>query len=160
MLKHLVLLLVCLINLNAQAVTVTECVDQNGQRSFQDRCPPGTTKLNERQLTKPAAKPAQSVAAIAEKYPVTLYATANCDPCDLVRNLLQKRTIPFTEKDVTNDGALQNELRERSGILTVPTVLIGDKTLRGYEKQELEATLNTAGYPAEPLAAAAPQPKP
>lgn len=131
--------------LNAQAVTVYECVDGKGERFLADHCPPNTIRAGQIQVRVRSTKPTPEEAA-AEQSPVALFAVPVCDACDLVRNQLQKRGIPFVEKDPSNDGAIQTELKELAGSLTVPTITIGEKILTGYNKQALDESLDGAGY--------------
>jgi len=65
-----------------------------------------------------------------------------------VRKLLVARNIPFAEKDASQDADVQAELSGvTDGPLTVPTVTIGALKFTGYNKIELDAALNGAGFP-------------
>lgn len=137
------------------AVTVVECVDAGGNTSFRDKCPPGTTKAGDKILLGVSPSKAKSTREIAADNPVVLYSVPNCDACDLVRNALSTRRVPFNEKNVQDDAASQNELKSKTGNLTVPSVLIGATVLTGYNRSALDSAFNQAGYPA-PDAAAVP----
>ena len=39
-----------------------------------------------------------------QRYPVTLYTSSDCAPCDSGRRLLQQRGIPYSERLVTSDA--------------------------------------------------------
>jgi len=139
------------------AVTVYECVDEAGERFYADQCPPGTQVAEEKRLRGTPAQPAPDLAAIAAENPVTLYAVPQCDACDLVRNQLQRRGIPFTEKDASGDLAIQDELKSLAGGLTVPVVSLSGNVLTGYNRAALDAALDEAGYPAPPARETAPE---
>ena len=82
------------------------------------------------------------------RYPVTLYTSADCPPCDSGRKLLQQRGIPYTEKRVsTEEDALA--LERAVGGRTVPGLSIGAQPLRGYSEGDWTVMLDTAGYPRE-----------
>ena len=133
------------------AVTIVECVDNSGQSTFQSYCPPGTTKKGEKKLQGDLKSQKTDVNLIATKHPVTLYAAPNCQACDLVRMQLNNRGVPFTEKDVSTDIEIQNELRSLTGgtgALSVPVVQLDEDILTGYNQQALDASLDRAGYPA------------
>ena len=55
----------------------------------------------------PAATPSEAGALpyplrqAVQRYPVTLYTSDKCNPCNSARELLQKRGVPFTEKTIT-----------------------------------------------------------
>ena len=137
------------------AVTVVECVDAGGNTSFRDKCPPGTTKAGHKVLLGVSPTKAKSTREITTDNPVVLYSVTNCDACDLVRNALSTRSTPFNEKNVQDDAASQNELKSKTGNLTVPSVLIGATVLTGYNRSALDSALSQAGYP-RPDAAAVP----
>jgi hypothetical protein len=50
----------------ASAVTVMECIDESGQKSFREFCPPGSLKKGEKKLQSKLA-PGADVAAIAAR---------------------------------------------------------------------------------------------
>ena len=128
------------------ATTVFECIDADGNATFMKACPPGTKPKGEYRLTG-INPPSATDEDIARDHPVTLYVVDDCDACDLVRMNLEKRSVPFSEKNVTGDADMQAELEEKSGGLTVPAVLIGEEVVSGYSKAALEAKLNEVGYP-------------
>ena len=108
--------------------------------------------------------------AVADRFPVTLYTSPECPPCDSGRSLLQQRGIPYTERVVSSDddtAALQRITNGR----TVPALTVGGQALRGFLDTDWQATLDLAGYPKEsklprgwsagpatPLVARAPEP--
>ncbi|MEQ8233282.1 MAG: glutaredoxin family protein [Gammaproteobacteria bacterium] len=152
----LLVLALLLLPATTPARTVVECIDGDGNVSFRDRCPPGMTKQGEKQLRGVGGDEAPSIDTIAAANPVTLYVVPQCDACDLVRNALDGYEIPFTVKDVQDDAAAQEELKGRSGGLTVPTTLIGERVLTGYSRDAIDGALRQAGYPVGVQDAAAP----
>lgn len=130
----------------APGVTVVQCREADGSVSFADRCPAGSVKTAEREI-RTGDDGRLSLAEIARANPVVLYRTPACDACDVARQLLTKRGVPFTEKNVATDQAAQAELQGRVGSLTVPTVAVGDEALTGYSSAAIELALDEAGYP-------------
>jgi glutaredoxin len=86
----------------------------------------------------------------AQRYPVTLYTSPDCAPCDSGRRLLQQRGVPYSERVVTTaeDAAA---LERTVGGRTVPALTIGAQALRGLSEIEWTAYLDAAGYPRESL---------
>jgi glutaredoxin len=84
---------------------------------------------------------------IVKKYPVTLYSVPECGTCDLARLYLQKRKVPFSEQNLENNGELQQTLKKKSGSLSVPTIMVGEKVMKGYVESILKDELDAAGYP-------------
>jgi glutaredoxin len=82
----------------------------------------------------------------AQKYPVTLYTSKDCTPCDTGRRLLETRGVPFAEKRVaTEDDAAA--LERVVGVRSVPALTIGAQALRGLSETDWGAYLDAAGYP-------------
>ena len=85
---------------------------------------------------------------VAQRYPVTLYVSANCAPCDQGRQLLRSRGIPHLEKTVitSDDGeALQRLTNGRD----LPALSIGAQVVRGLSSDTWASYLDAAGYPKE-----------
>jgi glutaredoxin len=82
----------------------------------------------------------------ATRFPVTLYSTADCPPCDAGRQLLVQRGVPFTERLIVSDddaAAMERALGARA----VPSLTIGTQVLRGLSQEDWTAYLDAAGYP-------------
>lgn len=143
------LLMAGLFSLNVMAaVNIVQCEDEQGNKTFEKVCPPGTKQVNQmRVATGGAAGSAETGnQGAAGDISATLYSVPECDSCDGVREYLRDRNIPITEKNVFDSIDLQNEMKEVSGKQSVPVVVIGDKVLIGYNRTELKAALAAAGY--------------
>ncbi len=135
-------LLLFSINTNLYAaVKIVECEDEQGNRSFQKTCPPGSTQLSEKKF-----KTSSSTTSNKTDIQATLYLIPDCESCEEVIEFLNARNIAVTEKDVSEDIELQNELTEISGSLKVPTTLIGDEILTGYSRSSFLEALAAAGF--------------
>ncbi len=98
-------------------------------------------------LNAEAALPIE-VRQAAQRYPVTLYVTANCPPCDSARQFLRQRGVPHAEKSVTTaeDG---EALARITGGRDAPAVAIGSQVVRGMSVESWTSYLDAAGYPKE-----------
>ncbi len=83
----------------------------------------------------------------ASKYPVTLYTSKSCNPCDSARQLLRQRGIPFAEKTLNDTSADQAALQRLAGTTSVPVLTIGQQQLKGLTPGEWHSYLDAAGYP-------------
>lgn len=85
---------------------------------------------------------------LSERFPVTLFTSTECSPCDTGRALLRQRGIPYTERQVvsTDDVAA---LERTVGGRTVPSLTVGGQALRGYSQGDWTSYLDAAGYPRE-----------
>ena len=84
----------------------------------------------------------------ARRHPVTLYTGGECGtPCSQGRDLLSKRGIPFMERDAGASAADGEALKKLIGSLEVPTLVIGEGKIKGYEEGQWQGALDGAGYP-------------
>jgi glutaredoxin len=85
---------------------------------------------------------------VASRYPVTLYTSAPCAPCDAGRALLRQRGVPFVERQIkTNDDI--EALTKLSGGTGMPFLTIAGKPIKGFSEGEWHGYLDAAGYPSE-----------
>ncbi len=135
-----------------QAQTVYRIVGPDGKVSFSDK-QPATPAQGKVVGTGTGAGGAASLGnlpaelrQVAGKFPVTLYTSSQCSPCDSGRALLNGRGVPFTERTVTT--AEDNAYLERlTGDASLPYVTIGGQRLRGFAESEWTQYLDAAGYP-------------
>lgn len=134
----------------AQAGTLYKWVDSQGRVSYHDKPPPEGSDFRVEQKNLGSDKKSEGDDAldkIVEKYPVVLYSVPVCGSCDLARVYLQKRKVPFSEQNLENNGELQQMLKKKIGSLSAPTIMIGEKVMKGYVESILEGELDAAGYP-------------
>lgn len=134
-------------------------VGPDGRITYTDRPPVAegakVTPMG-RNAAAAASGPAASLALLpfelrqtATRYPVTLYASAECGPaCDGGRQLLQQRGVPYSERRIATDADLM-ALERLVGARRVPALTIGQQVLLGFNPLEWEAYLNAANYPRE-----------
>jgi glutaredoxin 3 len=63
---------------------------------------------------------------------VTVYTTDSCSFCRRVEALLQARDVAFSEVNLTKDPAGRVELARRTGMMSFPQVLVGERLVGGY----------------------------
>ena len=123
------------------AVNIFECEDALGNITFQDRCPPGTLPVNEKNYSTTTSSATESPSP-----PLTLYLVPGCDTCDQLKEFLNVRNLRYSEKDVSGDIDLQNELKDVAGELQVPALVVGSKVLTGYNRTALLQSLTESGH--------------
>jgi len=64
---------------------------------------------------------------------ITVYSKNYCPYCTMAKKLLTSLDIAYTEIDLTSDPDKMAELVEKSGLMTVPQIFVGDKCLGGYD---------------------------
>ena len=136
----------------AQAQTVYRIVGPDGKVTFSDRAPEKVAPGERSSAvsvpdggTNNSALPFELRQA-AQRFPVTLYAGAQCAPCDSARSMLVARGVPFTERTVASNEDL-DALKKLSGGTNLPFGTIGGQQLVGYSETEWVQYLDAAGYP-------------
>lgn len=82
-----------------------------------------------------------------QRFPVTLYSSKDCAPCNSGRNLLINRGVPFNEKTVESNEDIAALQRLAGGANSLPLLTIGGQQLKGYSDAEWSQYLDAAGYP-------------
>lgn len=145
---HLAAVLAALLLLVApvQAERLYKWVDQYGNVSYQDKPPPeGSGRVEQKNIR---TKDTGAGGDVGGKAAVTLYSAPKCAQCDLARQHLKKRKVPFSEIDVSQRNLeAQQEMVKKVGELQVPTLTVGSKIMRGYLESLLDGELDSAGYP-------------
>jgi glutaredoxin len=131
----------------AQGDRLYKWVDAQGNVTYHDRPPDNAGyQVEEKEINAPPAA-SDAAAEAAKKFPVVIYSAKKCGSCDSARAYLEKRNVPFKEHNVENDRDLQKKLIAKTGSLSVPTILVGEKVMKGYLESLLEGELDQAGYP-------------
>ena len=137
----------------ALAAKAYKWVDEHGNVTYQDRPPPDSASVvEERNIdgavdAEPGTERDQQAATAAEGARVTLYVVPDCAACELVRALLGRWEVPYSEKNVEQDIGNQAELVGLIGRLEIPTLRIGEDVVRGYTASAINDALAGAGYP-------------
>jgi len=84
----------------------------------------------------------------AEKFPVTLYTTADCaDACKQARDLLNTRGVPFAEKMLKTNEEMAELGKKLGSEAGVPSLFVGQQSFKGLESGAWNNLLDLAGYP-------------
>jgi glutaredoxin len=124
--------------------------DEKGRVHYTDTPPPPSAKNVQKKELKGNAvdtQPSYEMGRAQSSFPVTLYTHPVCkDPCQIARDVLNKRGIPFTEVSI-NDEAGAAEIRRLTGGRAVPVLKAGGLVERTASEAAYNRTLDMAGYP-------------
>ena len=138
----------------AQAQQVYRIVGPDGKVTFSDRPPAGGAESTQSSSSQGSGSSSGNDALpyqlrqVAARFPVTLYTSSDCAPCNSARNLLVNRGVPFTERTVASNDDI-DALKRLSGESSLPFGTIGGQQIRGFSDTEWSQYLNAAGYPAQ-----------
>lgn len=140
------------IAIGVQAQTIYRIVGADGKVTFSDK-PPVSAEQGKVATTGVGAAAANpnsglpfELRQVVAKYPVILYTSAQCAPCDSGRALLSGRGVPFTERTVTTP-ADREYMQRLTGDSSLPYLTIGAQRVRGLSDIEWTQYLDAAGYP-------------
>lgn len=124
-------------------------VGPDGRVSYTDRPPPEDAKVETLRTMAGSGTPDGALPfelrQVVQRFPVTLYTTGDCAPCDNGRALLRQRGVPHTEKTVSTSA--DSEAFKRLGGQTLPLLAIGAQQVRSFSPEQWNSYLNAAGYP-------------
>lgn len=127
-------------------------IDPDGRTIYGDN-PPREARNVQRIDARGASGEADAFAGLsyeskraAQQFPVLLYTTANCVPCNSARELLRARGIPYGERTISSreDNEQFEKLQYGSRL---PVMTVGRQVQREFELNAWHAALDAAGYP-------------
>ena len=65
---------------------------------------------------------------------ITVYTTEPCSFCARVKALLKARGLEYSEVNLSKDPAGRVELASRTGMMTFPQVLVGERVIGGFNE--------------------------
>ena len=133
--KHIIFITICVLcHPVFSAVDIVICEDEEGNQTFEKACSPGTSLVGEKKIS--VGKNSSGTVDLS-KLNVVVYTIPDCETCENVAIYLKSRDIPFSEKDVSKDPKMQQELTKLSGKLSVPVTVIGEEVVSGYDREKI-----------------------
>lgn len=177
--KRNILLVTLFLFATAAQAGLYRSIDKDGRVIYSDKPVQGVEDVAEVKVSGQADQdeylPYETKRA-QKNFPVTLYVFESCGTlCAEARNLLAKRGIPFTERNLKTQKDLDEYLKQY-GSNDLPALVVGKNRLRGFAAAQWHQELDAAGYPktapyrapkpaaatkpvAEPAAESAPEPE-
>lgn len=73
---------------------------------------------------------------------IKIYSTPTCPWCKKAKVYFEENGIQYEGIDVSSNEAAQKEMIEKSGQMGVPVLDIDGKIIIGFDKEEIDKTLN------------------
>lgn len=154
----------------AQAETLYRWVDKDGKVHYGDRPAEDAVAAEQKKFSAPPATDDDGLSygmrKARQNFPVTLYLSPGCgDACTQARIFLNKRGVPFVEKNLATQEDIK-AFKEKTGGNTVPVLMVGKSQLSGFGAEQWNSELDIAGYPrtapygSRPVPPAAPKSEP
>lgn len=126
-------------------VTYTDRPPSDGSLTVTDLASAGRTSASSQSGPSGPSLP-DALKRVADRFPVTLFTSQDCSPCEAGRDYLKRRGIPYVERQVVNsDDAAA--LERTVGGRTLPALTVGGQALRGFGADDWASYLDAAGYP-------------
>lgn len=141
-------LVLAVAGLSSPAWALYKVVGPDGKVTYTDRAPANQSAQALRPNGTISASDAlpYELQKVVSRYPVVLFSSQVCAPCDAGRQLLKGRGVPFTEKTVSTPEDAK-ALQRTEGTEQLPVLRIGSKQLVGYSATDWTSYLDAAGYP-------------
>ena len=121
-------------------------VDQRGRVTYQSSPPPEDAAKVEKSILGNDIADDLTDEGGAEVLPIKFYSKPECPICDDARTYFEETGIPTAEVDITENTAEAERMKKQFGHNDVPTVLVGSKSITGFQKNMLDKILKDAGY--------------
>lgn len=72
---------------------------------------------------------------------VIIYSTPTCPYCKMAKQFFTDNNVTFSDFDVSNDMAKQQEMISKSGQLAVPVIDVGGEIVVGFNEPKLRELL-------------------
>ncbi|KRG14744.1 glutaredoxin family protein [Lederbergia galactosidilytica] len=73
---------------------------------------------------------------------ITVYTTSTCPYCDMMKNFLKEKEIPFKEVNIQQDPIAANRLVQTTGQMGVPQTEINGQWVLGFDPNRVMQLLN------------------
>jgi len=127
-------------------------IDATGRTVYGDN-PPRDAQNVQRIDARGASGEPDAMAALpyearraAQQFPVVIYTTADCAPCDAGRQLLRARGVPYGERIVSTKEDSEQLAKLGYGE-RLPVMTVGRQVQKEFETTAWHAALDAAGYP-------------
>lgn len=72
---------------------------------------------------------------------VKIYSTPTCPYCQMAKEYLSSKRVPYEEFDVSVDQTALARMIKLTGQMGVPVIIIDGKPVLGFDKKQLDALL-------------------
>lgn len=125
-------------------------VDEKGQVTYSDMPPPTSVDDVQQKRFGDRAGTQQLPYALQQatrNFPVTLYISDCGAACEQAPKLLQKRGVPFSQKNAKDPQVAEEMAKLSGGKVFVPLLTVGTSVIKGFEEGAWHSALDVGGYP-------------
>ncbi|WP_071459274.1 glutaredoxin family protein [Bacillus massilinigeriensis] len=75
--------------------------------------------------------------------PFIVYTQDECPPCTIVKLFLNDQGVKYVEKNISSNHAFKDELTEKYGIMSTPTIIAGKERIVGFNLARLKEVIDS-----------------
>ena len=156
--------------LPAAADGLYKWVDERGRVTYQNTPPPEDAASVERSTISATVNEEPGEEAVAEEtaetegteqteqtettegttetetVAITFFSNPECTSCEDMRVYFEEYEIAFEEIDLTENTEKAEEMKKKHGHNTVPTIVVGNKSITGGSIKDLQTLLKNSGF--------------
>ena len=122
---------------SVQAASLYKWIDKDGRVHYGEKPAEDAVKAEQKKFSATASSSDDDLSYGTRKakqdFPVTLYVAPNCvEICVQARALLNKRGIPFAEKNILTNEDI-DEFKAKTGGNSIPALTVGKSLLSGFQ---------------------------
>lgn len=124
--------------------------DANGKTVYSDLPPPQGQKSEIKNLGGNVIDTSglpYDIQMLLRRNPITLWGTDCGELCTGGMQVLQQRNLPFTVKNPGESPETMEAFKKATGGNMIPTLQVGNRTIRGFSVDSWNAALDAAGFP-------------
>jgi glutaredoxin 3 len=73
---------------------------------------------------------------------IEIYTTPSCHYCDLAKEYFKSKGLRYQEHNVVTDIEKRNEMIKKTGVTSVPVLVVNERVIVGFNKSQIEGSLN------------------
>jgi glutaredoxin-like YruB-family protein len=81
---------------------------------------------------------------------VTLYSSPACGYCHQAKAYLAQKGVTYTEKDISADSSAAGEIKQITGQMGVPVIVVDGQPIIGFNRPALDRLLSNGGDSCKP----------
>ena len=89
----------------------------------------------------PAAPDGSDASKPTMKRKVVIFTQPDCPPCFVVKAFLECMGVDYEERDVSRDQSACEEMLQKYGSHSTPTLVVGEQVLVGFNPERLDKIL-------------------
>jgi glutaredoxin 3 len=73
---------------------------------------------------------------------IVVFSTPSCGWCRKAKSYLKEKGFRYRDVDISRDSKAAQDLQRRTGQTSVPVILINNRPVVGFNRQEIDRLLN------------------